>query len=71
MRWAEDAARTAKINEQRFSEREPDEKRPLGDLEEMGWEAGDWINLAQIRDKWWAVVNMVTNIRILSNARKF
>jgi hypothetical protein len=36
VRWAEDAARTAKRNEQRFSEGESEEKRPLGDLEEMG-----------------------------------
>jgi len=64
VRWAGDAARTVKRNEQRFSEGKPEEKRPLGDLEEMGREAGDWINLARIRDKWWAVVNTVTNIRV-------
>jgi len=38
-------------------------KRPLGDLEETGWKAGDWINLARNRDRWWAVVNTVTNTR--------
>lgn len=48
----------------RFLEGEPEETRPLGDLEEIGWEAVNWINLARIRDKWWAVVNTVKNIRI-------
>jgi len=47
-----------------FLEWGPEETRPLGDLEEMGWEPGDWINLARIRDKWWAVVNTVTNFRV-------
>jgi hypothetical protein len=63
VRWAEDAARTANRNEQRILKRNL-KKRPPGDLEEMGWEAGDWINLARNRDKWWAVVNTVTNNRV-------
>jgi hypothetical protein len=45
VRWAEDAARTAKRNEQKFLEGKPEEERPLGDLEKMGWEAGDWVRL--------------------------
>lgn len=65
MRWVGYAARTAKRNEQRFLEGEPEEKRPLEDLKEIGWEAGDWLDMAGIRDKWWAVVNRVTNIRVL------
>ena len=28
------------------------------------------INVAQVRDKWWAVVNMVMNIQAPSNAGK-
>jgi hypothetical protein len=36
------------------------------DLREM-----DWIDLAQERDKWRALVNIVMNIRIPQNAGKF
>jgi hypothetical protein len=32
------------------------------DLREIGWGAMDWIDLAQDRDKWRAVVN--TNLRV-------
>jgi len=50
-------------------------KRPLGrpghrlednirmNLREIGWEGVDWIHLAQDRDKWWALVNTVMNLR--------
>jgi hypothetical protein len=31
----------------------------------------DWINLAQDRDRWRAVVNTVLNLRILSNMGNF
>jgi hypothetical protein len=31
------------------------------DLRETEWEGVDWIHLAQDRDQWWAVVNMVMN----------
>jgi hypothetical protein len=53
----------------------PEGKRPLGrprrrwddnikmDLQEMGW-GMDWINLAQNRDLWRALVNAVMNLRI-------
>jgi hypothetical protein len=52
------------------------EKRPLGrprhrwednirmDLREIGWGAMDWIDLAQDRDQWRALVNTVMNLRI-------
>jgi hypothetical protein len=55
----------------------PEGKRSLGrlthrwednikmDLTEIGWGSMDWINLAQNRDQWTALVNMVMNLRVL------
>jgi hypothetical protein len=51
-------------------------KRPLGrprhrwednikmNLHEMGRGGMDWIELAQDRDRWWALVNAVMNLRV-------
>jgi hypothetical protein len=51
-------------------------KRPLGRprtrwvdnikiyLREIGWDGMDWIDLAQDRDQWKAVVNTVMNFRV-------
>ena len=33
-------------------------------LLEVGWGGMDWINLAQERDRRWALVNAVINIRV-------
>jgi hypothetical protein len=53
----------------------PEGKRPLGrprrrwvdnikmDLREVGWNGMDWIDLAQDRDQWRTLVNMVLNLR--------
>jgi hypothetical protein len=53
-------------------------KRPLGrprrrwedgirmNLREIGWRSVDWIQLAQDRDRWLAVVNTVMNLRVLA-----
>jgi hypothetical protein len=36
-------------------------------LREIGWGGGvDWIQLAQNRDQWRAVVNVVMNLRVLA-----
>ena len=32
------------------------------DLQEVGGGCGDWMELAQDRDRWWALVNMVMNL---------
>jgi hypothetical protein len=56
--------------------RKPEGKRPLrrhryrweGNigmyLREIDWEGGDWMHLAQYRDEWWALVNIVMNLWI-------
>jgi hypothetical protein len=54
----------------------PEGKRPLGrprrtwednirmDLRGIGWGGMDWIDLAQDRDQWKALVNTVMNLRV-------
>jgi hypothetical protein len=34
------------------------------DRRKTGWEHMDWIHLAQHRDQWWALVNMVMNLQL-------
>jgi hypothetical protein len=34
------------------------------DLREIGWDGIDWIDLAQDREEWRALVNMVMNLRV-------
>jgi hypothetical protein len=53
------------------------EKRPLGkprrkwednirmDSREIGWGGMDWIDLAQVRDQWRALVNTAMNLQVL------
>jgi hypothetical protein len=35
------------------------------DIREVGWEDMNWIDLAQDRDRWRALVNAVMNLRVL------
>jgi hypothetical protein len=74
MRWAEYVARmTETRNACRILVGKPEGRRPLGsprrrwvdnikiDLREIGWDGMDWIDLAQDRDQWRALVNTVMN----------
>jgi hypothetical protein len=65
-----------KRNAYRILVGKPEGKRPLGrsrrrwvdniemDLRQIGWNGMDWIDLAQDRDQWTALVNMVMNLRV-------
>jgi hypothetical protein len=41
------------------------------DLREIGWDGVDWIDIAQDRDQWRAVVNTILNLWVPQNAGKF
>jgi hypothetical protein len=41
------------------------------DLREIRWDGMDWIDLAQNRDHWRALMNMIKNLQVPQNARKF
>jgi hypothetical protein len=77
MRWAGHVARMGeKRNACTLLVGNPEGKRPLGrprrrwvdkikiDLREIGWDGGDWIDLAQDRDQWSALVRAVMNLRV-------
>jgi len=77
MRWAGHVARVAKRRDvYRILVGKPEGKRSIGrprrrrkenikmNLHEVGWGAMDWIDLAQERDSWRALVNAVMNLRV-------
>jgi hypothetical protein len=65
-----------KSNARRILIGKPEGKTPLGrprcrwvdsikiDLREIGWDGVDWIDMAQDRDQWRALVNTVLNLRV-------
>jgi hypothetical protein len=71
------------MNPYRILGGKPEGKRPLGrprhrwannikmDLRAIGWDGMGWIDLAQGRDHWRALVNTVMNLRVLGSAGRF
>jgi hypothetical protein len=77
MKWEGHIGRKMeKRNVYRILVGKPEEKRPLGrprprwvynikmDFREIEWGDMDWIDLAQDRNQWRAVVNTVMNLRV-------
>jgi hypothetical protein len=77
MRWTGHVARMGeKGNAYRLLVGKPEGKRPLGrprcrwvdnirmDIGEVGWGDVDWIGLAQHRNRWRALVNLVLNLQV-------
>jgi hypothetical protein len=77
-RWAGHVARIwKKRNAYRILMGNPEGKRPLGrprrrwmnnvrmDLGEIGWDDINWVDVAQERDQWRAIVSTVLNLRVL------
>jgi hypothetical protein len=84
MRWVGHVERMGeKRNAYRILVGNPEGKRPLGrprrrwvdniimDLRAIRCDGGYWIDVAQDRDQWWALVKAVMNLRVPLNAGKF
>jgi hypothetical protein len=77
MRWSRDVARTERRETCRLFVGKPEGMRLLGkprrrwldnirmDLVEVEWGDVDWIRLAQDRDRWRALVNSLSNLRVI------
>jgi hypothetical protein len=77
MRWAGHVARMGEVRgAYNILVGRPEGRRPLGrprcrwednikiDLREIGFGDVDWNHLTQDRDRWWALVNTVINLRV-------
>jgi hypothetical protein len=77
LRWVGHVARTGeKSNAYRILVGKPEGKRPRGrrrrrwvdnikiNLRDIGWDVMDWIDLAQDRDQWRALMNTVMNLHV-------
>jgi hypothetical protein len=77
MRWTGHVARIGeKLNAYRILVGKPEGNKPIGrprrrwvdsvelDLSEIELDGTDWIDVAQDRDQWRALVNMVMNLRV-------
>jgi hypothetical protein len=77
IKWAGHVARMGETrNAYKIFLGKPEGKRPLGrprrrwmdnikmDLREIGWDGVDWMDMAQDRNQWRALVNMVLNLRV-------
>jgi hypothetical protein len=77
MKWAGHVARMwARRNAYRTLVGKPEGRRPLGrtncrwvdnikmNLRETGWDGMDWIDLAQDKDQWRALVSMAINLQV-------
>jgi hypothetical protein len=77
MRWAGHVARMGEGRDvHRVLVGKPEGKKPFGrprrrwednikmDLQEVGGSCGDWMELAQDRERWRALVSMLRNLRV-------
>jgi len=83
MRWARHVARKGeRRGVYRVLEGKPEGKRPLGrprrrwdnikmGLQEVGWRSMNWVDLAQDRDRWRALLNAAMNLRVPLNGGNF
>jgi hypothetical protein len=82
MKWGGKVARMEVQSAHKMLVGKPEGNRPLErprrrwedikmDLRKIGWGGMDWIELAQDRDQWVALVHTVMNLRVPLNVGKF